>query len=185
MEKRRKRVNIDKNVEVLIVNNSNSRIILNNNKLSTPIDLEEKGDEEYITVGELRTLVNTNRKMFEGFKLIVADILDDDLTLEDLFTFVGLEKAYNEYFSLRPNSKDKSVSTDDIDMFILKSNANRFEEILNGCSVELKHKIIFTAIEIFRDGELNDYAKMQVLRKFTDEDLFDDLEITREYMQEN
>lgn len=183
MEKRRKRVVIDKDVEVLIVNNSpRKRIILGHDKVASLVDLEQSGDEEYITVGELKLLVNTNRKLFEGFSVLITEILHDEFTLEDLVSFVGLEKAYAEYWSLKTNAKDKSVQVGDIEAFILKSNEKRFDEILSTVNSQLKEKIIFLSINLFREGQFKDYSKMQTIRKLTDEDLFDDLEIEKEFL---
>lgn len=179
MEKRNKRVNVDKNVEVLIVNNSNKRIIFDSPRMQTPIDLEQKGDQEFITVSDLRTMVNANRKMFESFTLIVVDIIHDDYTLEDLFRFVGLDKSYNEYYSLRPNSKDKSINTNDIENFILKSNGKRFEDILKNSSVELHNKIVQESVILFKEGKLNDYNKMNTIKVAVgNDDLFLDAEET-------
>lgn len=179
MEKRRKRVSIDKNVEVLIVNNSNKRIIFDSPRMQSSIDLVEKGDEEYITVADLRTMVNANRQMFESFSLIVAEILDDEYVLEDLLQFVGLDKAYNEYFGLRPNAKDKSVSIEDIENFILKSNGSRFEDILKNSSLLLRNKIIEESVFSFKEGKLNDYNKMKTIESVIgNDDLFQDAEET-------
>ena len=179
---RKKRVNIDKNIEVIIANNSNKRIIFDSARLSTQIDLHQKGDEEYVTVGDLRAMINANRKLFESFTLIVTDIVDDEYTLEDLFTFVGLEKAYKEYYSLRPNNKDKSVSVEDIENFILKSNSERFATILKDVGGLLRKKIIEESIALFRESELTDFNKMQAIEEITgNEELFLDVRESMAY----
>lgn len=179
---RKKRVNIDKSIEVIVTNNSTTRIIFDNVRLTTQIDLHQKGDEEYITVGDLRTLINANRKLFESFTLIITDIVDGAYTLEDLIAFVGLEKAYKEYYSLRPNNKDKSVSVEDIENFILKSNSERFATILKDVSVLMRNKIIEESIMLFRDGKLTDFNKMQAIEEITkNEELFLDVRESMAY----
>lgn len=180
MEKRNKRVNIDKNVEVIVKNNSNKRIIFDSPRMQTPIDLLEKGDEEYISVADLRTMINASRKMFDRFSIIITDILHDEYTIEDLLKFVGLEKSYGEYFELRPNNKDKSVNVDDIENFILKSNTQRFESTVESVSMELRKKIIEESIILFKEEKLVDYNKMNAIKKSVgNEDLFLDAEDTK------
>jgi hypothetical protein len=175
---RRRRVNIDKNVEVVVTNNSFFRFIYDNPRISTTFDMERWGDEEYITVGDLRTMVNTSRKLFEGFTLLITEILDSEYTLEDLLVYLGLDKKYDEYFSMTPNNDGSTVEVGDIRTFIEKSNPQRFEQILESMNDKLRNKIIETTVALFKLKEFGDYNKMQVIRKFTNDDVFLDAEDT-------
>jgi hypothetical protein len=175
---RRRRVNIDRNVEAVVVNNTFGRFIYDNPRISTAFDMQAYGDEEYITVGELRTMVNSSRRLFEGFSLIITEILDDEYTLEDLLVYLGLDRKYDEYFSMSPNSRNKEVQVGDIKTFIEKSNPQRFREILEGMSEGLRNKVIETIVALFKTGQFGDYQKMQVVRKFTNDEVFLDAEDT-------
>lgn len=176
--KRKRRVNIDKNVEVVLVNNTFSRFIYDNPRVSTTFDMLAYGDEEYITVGDLRTMVNSSRKIFEGFSLLITEILDDEYTLEDLLVFLGLDRKYEEYFSMTPNSTNDMVAVGDIQTFILKSKPQRFEQMLESMSDKLRNRIIETSIVLFKLGQFGDYQKMQVIRKIVNDDVFLDAEDT-------
>lgn len=174
--KRRRRVNIDKNVEVIVANNSFYRFVYENPRIHTSFDLPNWGDEEYITVGELRTMVNSSRKLFESFTVLIVEILDDEYTLEDLLVYLGLDDKYEQYFKLIPNQRDKQASVADIRTFIEKSNAERFEQVLEGMDGKLRATIIQTALLLFKTGDFSDYKKMQVIRKLTHDDIFLDAE---------
>lgn len=176
--KRKRRVNIDKNVEVIVVNNTFGRFIYDNPRISTSFDMENFGDEEYIPVGELRTMVNSSRKTFEGFSLLIVEILDDEYSLEDLLVYLGLDKKYEEYFSMSPNNKGSFVDVADIQSFIEKSNPQRFKQLLEGMNDKLRNKVIETTVALFKLGKFGDYQKMQVVRAFTNDEVFLDAEDT-------
>ena len=176
--KRRRRVNIDKNVEVIVANNSFYHFIYDNPRINTSFDLQNWGDEEYITVGELRTMVNASRKIFEGFTLLIIEILDDEYTLEDLLTYLGLDNKYEEYFKMIPNKRDKRASVADIRTFIEKSTTERFKQVLSGMDERLRGTVIETALTLFKTQNFGDYNKMQVIRELTHDDIFLDAEET-------
>lgn len=175
---RRKRVNIDRDVEVVVVNNTFGRFIYSNPRISTAFDMENYGDEDYITVGELRTMINSHRKIFENFMLLITDILDDRYTLEDLLVYLGLDKRYEEYFSMSPNWKRGQVEVGDMQQFIEKSSPQRFKQFMESVDERLRNKIIETAVALFKLGRFGDYTKMQVIRKFVNDDVFLDAEDT-------
>jgi hypothetical protein len=175
---RRKRVNIDRDVEVVVVNNTFGRFIYSNPRISTAFDMANYGDEDYITVGELRTMVNSHRKIFENFMLLITDILDDRYTLEDLLVYLGLDKRYEEYFSMSPNWKRGQVEVGDMQQFIEKSSPQRFKQFMESVDERLRNKIIETAVALFKLGRFGDYTKMQVIRKFVNDEIFLDAEDT-------
>lgn len=174
--KRRKRVNVDRNTEVIVVNNEPGRFIYNNQRMQTALDMENHGDEEYVTVGDLRVILNSSRKVLEGFKILITDVVNEEYELEDVLVYLGLDKVYESYFSLSPEWKHGQVDSSDIKEFILKSNSKKFKAILETVDAKLRNKIVETSIVLFKLGEFADYQKMQSIRKFTDDEIFLDAE---------
>ncbi|WP_144472827.1 hypothetical protein [Bacillus pumilus] len=174
--KRRKRVNVDRNTEVIVVNNESGRFIYNNQRMQTALDMENHGDEEYVTVGDLRVILNSSRKVLEGFKILITEVVGDEYELEDILVYLGLDKVYESYFSLSPEWKRGQVESSDIKEFILKSNNKKFKAILETVDAKLRNKIVETSIVLFKLGEFADYQKMQSIRQFTDDDIFLDAE---------
>lgn len=175
---RRKRVVVDKNTEIIVTNNTPHRLIVDNPRMQSSLDLESHGDSDYLTVADLRVIMNTNKRILEGFDLILTDVADGSYELEDVIVYLGLERAYNDYFSLSPNWKRGQVSESDIKDFILKSNPQRFKEVMNNVDDKLRKTIIQTAIVLFKLNEFGDYNKMQVIRDYTNDDIFADAEET-------
>ncbi|MDY7043683.1 hypothetical protein RVS70_05640 [Virgibacillus sp. M23] len=176
--KRRKRVNVDRNTEVVIINNTFGRFIYKNPRMNMVLDMENHGDEEYITVGDLRTMLNSDRKILEGFDILITEVLDGQYELEDVLTYLGLNRKYDNYFSLSPKWKKGQVNRDDIIQFIEKSNPRKFEQLMNSMDSKLRGKVIDTAIKLFKLRKFTDYTKMEVIEKYVGEDTFDDAKDT-------
>lgn len=175
---RRKRVNIDRNTEVIVVNNEMWRFVYDNPKMQTALDMEKHGDEDYITVSDLRVILNSNRKILEGFSLLITEVVGGEYELEDVLVYLGLDKKYDEYFALSPNWKRGQVEASDIKEFILKSNAQKFKHVMETVDSKLVKKIVETAITLFKTGDFGDYQKMQIIRKYVGDDIFLDAEET-------
>lgn len=175
---RRKRVNIDRNTEVIVVNNEMWRFVYDNPKMQTALDMEKHGDEDYITVSDLRVILNSNRKILEGFSLLITEVVGGEYELEDVLVYLGLDKKYDEYFALSPNWKRGQVEASDIKEFILKSNAQKFKHVMETVDSKLVKKIVETAITLFKTGDFGDYQKMQIIRKHVGDDIFLDAEET-------
>lgn len=163
--------------EVVLVNNEPHRLIYENPRVNVSLDMAGYGDEEYVTVGDLRTMVNTSRKFFDNFQLLIVDILDDEYTLEDLLQYLGLSKAYEEYFSLS-NDEYKQISSGDIKQFIIDSDFDRFDKFMDSCGKNLRRKIIEITVILFKKKEFGDYNKMQIVRKYAGDEVFLDAEKT-------
>lgn len=175
---RRRRVNVDRNVEVAVVNNTLGRFIYENPRMTTAFDMEQYGDEDYITVGELRTMINSNRKIFESFQLLITEVLDSEYTLEDVLVYLGLDRKYNEYFSMSPDWKRGQVNVGDFQMFIEKSNPRKFKQLLDSMDSKLRNKVIEISVALFKTGKFGDYQKMRIIKSYVGDDLFDDAEET-------
>lgn len=175
---RKRRVSVDKNVEVVVVSNSKNRIVYKNPRMNTEIDLYQIGDEEYLTVSDLRAIMNTSRKMLEGFTLLITDVLDDKYTVEDVLIFLGLDKKYQEYFSLSRKSIGDNADISDIKNFIIKSPVHIFEKQLKTVNDSLRSKIIETSVTIFKLGQFSDYNKMRIIQTYVTDELFDDAQET-------
>lgn len=182
--KRKRRVNVDRNVEVVVVNNSLlGRFVYENPRIQTSFDMQQYGDEEYVTVGELRTMVNSSRKIFETFQLLITEVLDQKYTLDDVLVYLGLDRIYEEYYEMTPKWKRGQVNVGDFQMFIEKTSPQRFEQLLSSMDEKLRNKVIETSVVLFKNKKFNDYQKMKIIESFTNEELFLDAEDTETDVQ--
>lgn len=174
---RRRRVAVDRNVEVVVVSNVIGRFYYENPRMNQVIDLHHIGDEEYVTVGDLRTIINSSRKILEGFDLLLTEVIDSDYTLEDVLVFLGLDRKYDEYFSLN-KGRAGAPQVSDVRDFLINTPVKAFEKIMETIDSKLRSKIIEIAVTLFKLKEFGDYNKMRIIETYVSDDLFDDAEET-------
>lgn len=172
---RRRRVNVDRNIEVIVVSNViGSKFFYENPRMSQNIDLAKIGDEEYITVGDLRTMLNSNRKILEGFQLLITDVVDNEVTLEDVLIYLGLDRKYEEYYSLANKQDGELAEVTDIKNFLLKAPINAFEKTMEKIDSKLRTRVIEMAVVLFKLKEFGDYNKMRIIESYVNDELFAD-----------
>lgn len=172
---RKRRVNVDRNIEVVVVSNViGSKFFYENPRMSQNIDLAKIGDEEYITVGDLRTMLNSNRKILEGFQLLITDVTTNEVTLEDVLIYLGLDKKYEEYYSLANKQNGELAEVTDIKDFILKAPFNAFEKTMEKIDSKLRTRVIEMAVVLFKLKEFGDYNKMRIIESYVNDELFAD-----------
>ena len=162
-KKRPKRIVVDRDTEVIFMNNTNGGLFYRCPKTHAVYDMQEYGDEDYITVEQLMIMNNTSRKMLKELWVLLIDTADEEVEIEDVIKYLGLDGLYND-----------EVAPEDIEDFIIKSKDDKFEKSLNKMGKTLQGKVIEQSILLFREGKLNSFSKMSMLKEFTDnEDLFE------------
>lgn len=175
---RRRRVTVDRDVEVVIVSNCLGEFFYENPRMAQIIDLQHIDDEEYVTVGDLRTILNSNRKILEGFDILITEVLSDEYSLEDVLLFLGLDKKYDEYYSLNRKAQGSKAEVTDIRDFLLKAPITVFEKKMETMDEKLRAKVIKTSITLFKLKEFGDYNKMRIIQQYVSDEIFDDAQET-------
>jgi hypothetical protein len=174
----RRRVTVDRDVEVVVVSNSLMQFFYENPRMNQVIDLAHINDEEYVTVGDLRVILNSNRKILEGFQILITEVLSDEYTLDDVLTFLGLDKRYDEYYSLTGKKKGSMAEVTDIKDFLNNSPVSSFEKTMSQIDEKLRSRVIETAVTLFKLKEFGDYNKMRIIQEYVNDDIFDDAQET-------
>src|SRR5699024_2672841 len=146
----------------------------------TTVDLQQSGDEEDITVGDLRVIMNSSRSTLEGFDMLITDVISDEYTVQDVIGFLGITKQYDEYYSVSDKELDEGASAEDLKYFIIDTPYDTCKYNIDKINKRLKSKIAEVAVKLFKDGEFGDFNKMQLIQSYTKKDLFDDAIISKE-----
>jgi len=161
--KAKKRVVIDRDTEVIFMNNTNGNLFYKCPKTHFSYDMHEYGDKDYITVEQLLIMNNTSKKMLKELWVLLIETVDEDVELDDVLKYLGLDSLYEE-----------EVSPDDIDGFILKSTDSKFKNTLKNMNKILVVKVVERASALSKEGKFNSLTKIKVLREMTEiEDLFE------------
>lgn len=168
------RTKVDRDTEVIVMNNTFGRFIHDNPRMSMVIDLEQYADEDYVTVGDLRAIVNASKKVLEGFDLIIVDVPSGDNTVKEVVEYLGLGKRYEDYFKAVGDEDGKGSLKD----FVLNTSEEQFERNLNSMDKGLRNKVIDLSVQLFKMKKLRDYGKMEIIESIVGEDLFEDAKDT-------
>lgn len=160
---RRKRKSIDKNVEVVVANNTYGTFVWESRNGETSIVLEEHGDDEFLTYGELRKL----KKYLENMELVITEVNEDDISIMDVARGLRIDDVYEEYFDLiEETDADEVDSEADIDInefedFILESDDDEFKQVLDS---KLRDVIISGSVELYKNQKLASHSKTRMIR---------------------
>ena len=74
---------IDKDTEITVVNNTHGAFVYFFKDIS--LELDEYGDEDTLTFGELKTISSgRHKKVLQNLLLLITDVDDDELTVNDV-----------------------------------------------------------------------------------------------------
>lgn len=151
--KPRKRVNVDRSTEVVFINNINSRFIYSDPRTMTSYELQEKGDTDVITVDELMRMKNNHPRILKEYWILLTDVYSDDIILEDVITFLGLEEVYKQAYSF-----------DELEHLLTKDSFEVFNKVWSSASDSLKRRILDNAVELYRNDKMSDIFKIQLIQ---------------------
>lgn len=158
-----KRVVVDRNTEVIFMNNTNGNLFYRCPKTHVTYDMYDYGDTDYITVEQLLIMNNTSRKMLKELWILLVDVITEGVELEDVLKHLGIDKLYSD-----------EIAPEDIDNFVLKSPDNKFSKTLEKMDKILAKKVVERSVVLYREGKFNSLAKLNAIKEFTDnEDLFE------------
>lgn len=151
---------IDKETEILVANHVHGGFIYISQAKGSIIDLENFGNEEYVTFGELKTIMGSKRDILQDLKLLLLDVEDEDVTLDDVIASLRVKDTYAQ---LKEIAGKKDIDVHTIENFILTGTEKKLKEILSDPDSKLRLPILETAVALQREGKLKDYNKMQII----------------------
>jgi hypothetical protein len=159
----KKRIAVSRDTEVVFMNNTSGNFFYRCPRSHATFDLYEYGDTDYITIEQLLTMNNKSRKILQEFWIVLLDTTNEDVEIEDVLKYLGLDRLYNDI--IRP---------EDIDGFIINSNDIKFEDALKKMNKALATKVVERSVVLYKKGKLNSISKVNTLKEFVgDDDLFE------------
>lgn len=155
------RLKIPNDVGIVIRSNIDGEFTFSDNsgRTNVYIRLDNLGDEDVVTIEELRAFNNVrDSKWLKSGQISIVDVEDDNYDVEDIVNALRLNKLYNNEKSIAPNEIEK-MFTDEVD-------SKRFDEILLN-SNHLAEAIIQVGLVLKKNGKFNDNAKISLLKQRT------------------
>lgn len=147
---------ITKDLEVVIMNNTNSKIFYRCPKTSSIIEMQEFGDTETLTIEQLNAMKNSHKAMLEKFWIVLVDVMDEEISLEEVLEYLRIKKLYNGFI----------FSADALDELIKDSTYEEFQ-----CEIKkMKNSLVLIIAQrmkvLNKEGEFGDSYKMNFLADY-------------------
>lgn len=162
------RKRIDSNIEIVVQNNLHSMFVYP--KLG--IEFSQNGDDDIVTYGELKSLNSGNgKRILRNFSLLVTEVLDDDVSYEDVIESLKLKDNYNEARKVLDLDEDENFDADDFYDFIVESETS---ELVDAAKNDKFSKVITEgAMVAHKEKEIPEDKLRQVLIAIGFEDVAD------------
>lgn len=152
---------IGKDVEVSIVNARHGGFYYESPRQEVVIDLEDFGSEDYVTFGDLKSM-NSKTNFLKNLTLIITEVLDEDVSIEDVVKSLKIQDSYSELLSL---GEDKLETVEYIDVnlfneFVKEADIDEIDRILNSEKSMVRYSVQEAATYMYKEGELADFNKM-------------------------
>ena len=144
----RKKMDLD--IEVLVQNNR--RGILNyNDGRGALIELQEYGDEEYVSMRALKSLsTGRNKALLRGLSLIIVDVIDEETTLEDVLAELRLTNYYDK--AKEDIGIEGDLSAEAMDEFLENADLNDIKRVMR--NKNLRTCVSERIIEKYKEGDM-------------------------------
>lgn len=145
----RKKMDLD--IEVLVQNNR--RGILNyNDGRGALIELQEYGDEEYVSMRTLKSLsTGRNKNLLRTLSLIIIDVIDEEVTLEDVLAELRLTKYYDK--AKKDMDTEDDLNVDVMDEFLEDASLDDIKRIMK--NKNLRTCVSERIIEKYKEGDIS------------------------------
>lgn len=154
--KKIKKKRVTKDVEVVVMNNTNGKLFYRCPKTSTIIEMQGFGDTETLTIEQLNVMKNSQKSMLEKFWIVLVDVEDDEISLEDVLEQLRIKKLYNGF----------TFSEDAIDNLITETTYEEFQSEIR----KMKNNLVLIVAQrmkiLNKEGEFGDSYKMKFLAEY-------------------
>ena len=142
---------MDLDIEVLVQNNR--RGILNyNDGRGALIELQEYGDEEYVSMRTLKSLsTGRNKNLLRTLSLIIVDVIDEEVTLEDVLAELRLTKYYDK--AKKDMDTEEDLNVDVMDEFLEGASLDDIKRIMK--NKNLRTCVSERIIEKYKEGDIS------------------------------
>lgn len=142
---------MDLDIEVLVQNNR--RGILNyNDGRGALIELQEYGDEEYVSMRTLKSLsTGRNKNLLRTLSLIIVDVIDEEVTLEDVLAELRLTKYYDK--AKKDMDTEDDLNVDVMDEFLEDASLDDIKRIMK--NKNLRTCVSERIIEKYKEGDIS------------------------------
>lgn len=149
---------IPADTQVIIVNNTGSgRFYYEHERLEHVIDLKEPTSYEQITIGDLKVIRQFSHGIFTEYGILIADVLDDEFTLKDIYAYLDLMPVYDELILIAKN--EEGFDTGCFERFAINSTVKVFTENIMKLTRPAQVRLVQALFHAYKNRVISDSQK--------------------------
>lgn len=158
------RKKIDRDVEVIVISNMYSYYSFTNGR-DIAFQLDGFESEDYLTYGELKALsIGRSKKVLQNMGIIILDVLDQDITKEDVIQQLRLKDNYDKVLEIFELDSYDDIIPDVFVEFIKTSNSKEIKKVMSDAPF-LKNVIEEITIELYRKSQIDSSIIATILQE--------------------
>lgn len=168
---------LNRDTEVLVMNNTQGTFYYYCPKTHMSMRLEEFGDSEIVTMEVLEGMKNRGKSIFKNYYLVILDVypeenLEDEIDVSDVLTYLGINDLYESINNELEKDGDL-YSNEFFDSLLLEKDLDDFKRIIDKMHLGLARRLATRAHVLFKDKKFDSGNKMNLIQdKIGVEDLF-------------
>ena len=160
---------IDKDVEIILMNNVNGTIILEDGSQKTI--LYNYGDYEYFTYDQVRRMVSRNRRLFANLHVVVIGSVDKEYTVQQVAGSLGLRREY-----------EGNIDWENIEDFITSLDYRDYEDYVDSLNDNERSRILSITYKLLNEERIETIVCERTFDKYLGEESI--IHIIEEELQE-
>lgn len=145
---------IPADTQVIIVNNTGiGRFYYEHERLEHVIDLIEPTSYEQISIEELKVIRQFSKGIFTEYGILIADVLNDEFTLKDVYAYLDLMPVYEELILIAKN--EDGFDTGCFEKFAINSTAKKFTDTIMKLTKPAQTRLIQALFHAYKNGVIS------------------------------
>lgn len=146
---------IDKDTEVVIMNNTAGMFVYECPRTRAYFELQEYGDTDVMTVEQLNIMKNQHRRILENYWIVPIESIEDGIETSDILRYLSLDSLY----------KDCEISYETLDNILLNTKYSNFTTLVDKLNNKMVERLVERGVELYKRKKFVDLSKMKVLEK--------------------
>lgn len=171
---------LNKDTEVLVMNNTQGHFYYSCPQTRMSINLEAFGETQVVTLELLEIMKRRARVFFENYLIMVIDVFEEDANIQDVIKYLDIQKYYKDIEKLDDDENNSIYEEDFFDNIIINKTKSEFDRIVSKMNKRLLVQFANRCVELYRTGEFDSRYKMDTLSDLLkNEDLFSDIDLSK------
>ncbi|WP_242231694.1 MULTISPECIES: hypothetical protein [unclassified Bacillus cereus group] len=135
---------------VVIVNNTgNGSFVYTHERLEHVISIKEATGYETVKLADLKIMSQFTKGVFTDYAILIADVLDDEFTLKDVYVYLDLMPVYEELLLMAKN--EDGFDTGMFERFAVKSGVKAFNQTIMKLSKPAQHRLVQALFHAYKN----------------------------------